>query len=346
MKILLISPIPPPAGGMAVWTEQYLSYMKGNNYKVDLVNTSVTGKRVQNYTNTCLREEISRSLRMACRVFGLLIRNKYDVVHFNTSCSRNGLIRDKVIFDILQLFREKIVLQCHCNIRNAICTRRSYVLFRKMAKRTQKCLVLNRDSYDFIKDNYQVEATIVPNFITNEYKIIALQSRTNQSDVKTLLFVGHLLRTKGCNIIIEVAKYFPDVQFRMVGHVSKEIAAIPKPDNVIITGEKDHAEVLTEYENADALLFPTHSEGFPLTIIEAMAYGLPIITTKVGAIFDILEERGAIYIPVGDCEELKKSIEVLKDKSVRDAMSEFNKNKVASAYLINRVLGDLCELYS
>ena len=50
MKVLLISPLPPPAGGIASWTRRYLESRKAKENEVDVVNIAVTGKRVENFT--------------------------------------------------------------------------------------------------------------------------------------------------------------------------------------------------------------------------------------------------------------------------------------------------------
>ena len=45
LKILLVSPLPPPAGGIASWTQQYIGWSEINNLNVEIVNTAVIGKR-------------------------------------------------------------------------------------------------------------------------------------------------------------------------------------------------------------------------------------------------------------------------------------------------------------
>ena len=64
MKILLVSPLPPPAGGMALWTQQYLEFMNNKNIQVDVVNIAVTGKRAANYTKKNILGEVLRTLNI------------------------------------------------------------------------------------------------------------------------------------------------------------------------------------------------------------------------------------------------------------------------------------------
>ena len=346
MKILLISPLPPPSGGIAMWTAQYLDFMLKAGHRVDLVNIAVSGKRVSNYTKKSFFGEILRTLKILTRLIWLLLFNRYDVVHFNTSCSAGGIMRDKLILDIAKLFRAKVILHCHCNVCYAGQRPKTKKLLGKMLKKAESCLVLNKISGDYIKEAFGANSILVPNFITKEYMKAVEKPKTINERIKTAVYVGHLLPTKGCDIIIDAANDFPDIEFRLVGHIGSVIGNMKRPENVVLTGELSHAEVEKEYENADVLLFPTHTEGFPLTVVEAMVYGLPVITTEVGAIPDILEDKGAEYIAVNDCEGLKAAIKTLDDSEMRKKMSEFNKAKVKSAYEIDKVLSELCGIYN
>ncbi len=343
MKILLLSPLPPPSGGIAIWTQQYLEYMAGLGHEVDLVDISVQGRRAKNYTKMNVLEELLRTGKILFRTVSLLMKRKYDVVHFNTSCSRKGIVRDNIIARTIGLFHGNLLLHCRCNLCYALRIKRSKKCFASMLKASKKCIVLNRISQDFVRTNFGVETELMPNFISAD--LVDQNKKEIRPTVTRMLYVGHLLPTKGCDIIIEAAKSFPEIEFRLVGHIGEKIASLEKTDNVVFTGEQGHDKVFEEYRDADVLLFPTHTEGFPLTITEAMASGMPIITTRVGAIGDMLEEKGALYIEVNDCEGLKNAIIAISDASLRAEMSEFNKQKVLSEYTIDKVIHKLCEIY-
>ena len=61
------------------------------------------------------------------------------------------------------------------------------------------------------------------------------------------------------------------------------------PSNVVLLGVMDHSSVIRELCASDIFFFPTTSEGFPNVILEAMAVGLPVVSTRVGAIPEIIE---------------------------------------------------------
>ena len=51
MKVLLVSPLPPPKGGIATWTERFVEYSKRNGLVCEVVNTAVTGKRAVSFSS-------------------------------------------------------------------------------------------------------------------------------------------------------------------------------------------------------------------------------------------------------------------------------------------------------
>ena len=62
LKILLVSPLPPPAGGIASWTQQYIDWSEKNNLSVEIVNTAVIGKRAEKINQkTKILDEIKRT---------------------------------------------------------------------------------------------------------------------------------------------------------------------------------------------------------------------------------------------------------------------------------------------
>ena len=142
-----------------------------------------------------------------------------------------------------------------------------------------------------------------------------------------------------------IARCFPEIVFSMVGEVGSEAASWECPDNVKLLGVKDHSQVLSDLDDADLFLFPSHTEGFPLALAEAMARGLPVIATNVGANEEMLESKGGIIVPVGDVEAMKATLEQLKSPETRQKMSDWNRNKVREQYETSQVIRFLMQCY-
>lgn len=344
MNILLVSPLPPPAGGIATWTNGYLNSEQAKKNKIDIVNTAVTGSRVDNFTNKSIFDEIKRTFSILKDMKDRLNSNDPDIVHINTSCSKLGMIRDLACLNLIKKSKTKIVVHCHCDTSYMVKGNVSERIFKKMCTKSDKILALNSSSYNHIKKVTGKESIVIPNFIKEEV-LDKKHVKEISNQIKNILYVGHIVKTKGCDDIISIAKQMPEKTFTMIGYLSDDIKEISSPNNVKYLGEIDHSEVLNYMKNQDLFLFPTHTEGFPNVILEAMASGMPIISTNVGAIPDMIENKGGVMIKPKDIQSIKSAINKLEDREVRLQMSEWNIKKVEENYTIDNVMNVIFSQY-
>src|SRR5690554_3015250 len=95
LKILLLSPLPPPAGGIASWTQQYLNWSEKNNLNVEIVNTAIIGKRAEKINQkTKIVDEIKRTKDIIKDLKTKINTFKPQIIHLNTPCGKLGIIRD------------------------------------------------------------------------------------------------------------------------------------------------------------------------------------------------------------------------------------------------------------
>lgn len=344
MKILLLSPLPPPSGGIATWTVRYEQYCKERQIPVSIVNNALVGARKEKKSlKRNLWDEVRRSFGIISNMIRQIIQEKPDVIHLNSSCSRFGIYRDCICALIGRVCSIPVVLQCHCNIQDQVHGRIAEVAFRTMTSLSDKVLVLNRFSAEYARRFVADKVIIVPNF-ADETDVFYRESVADT--IQQAVFVGHVRREKGATEMFEAAAYFPDIRFTLVGPVQKEMEDMARSSNVELLGPQPHEEVLQLLRNADVFLFPSYTEGFANALLEAMAVGLPVIATDVGANAEMLENEGGIIISASDSDALAKAINLLKDDPKRRyAMTCWNLKKVQSTYLRNSVLGKIMEIY-
>ncbi|MFT5705893.1 MAG: glycosyltransferase involved in cell wall biosynthesis [Oceanospirillaceae bacterium] len=140
-----------------------------------------------------------------------------------------------------------------------------------------------------------------------------------------ILFVGAGCIRKGIHTLAKAANKCVHngvkFDFRVVGDVSDQIKKKNEASNLNFIGKLPKEELLEEYRLADVIVFPTLAEGLPGVILEALAYGLPIITTKSCGI-EIEDGKSGFHIPEGDSSILCKKLCVLvDDRTLRDAVS-------------------------
>ena len=344
MKTLLLSPLPPPAGGISTWTKLFLNSEQAQENEVDFVNLSVTNKRITNVYKKNLFDEIKRARKIERETHNNIKANKYEVVHINTSCSKFGMIRDYLCARNVNSKDTQLVIHCHCDTSDMVKGKLSEFIFKMLCQKADKIFCLNMNSYHHIERLTKKQSIIIPNFI--EESVLSSYSRNIISDkIKNIIYVGHVVKSKGCDDIIEVAKRMPDINFVMIGNLSDEIRAISAPYNVKFLGEIPKDEVFEEMRRADLLLFPTHAEGFPNVVLEAMASGLPIVTTNAGAIPDMIEDKGGIIVQIGNVDEMVAAINSLDSKELREQMSLWNIDKVKRCYTVQTVIETIFDEY-
>lgn len=344
MRILLISPLAPPAGGIATWTELYLKAekIKNGNIIVDLVNSNVAGERVKNYSKKNMINEIRRSYRIFKELKKCLEENEYDIVHLNNSCSTLGMSRDFLLSKYIKFKKQKLIIHFHCDISVMIKDKLSKVLLKNLCRIADRRLVLNNSSQIFL-ENMGFNSNNIPNFF--DMNSIEYKKRVYRDKIERIVFVGHIIKTKGCNEIIEIAKKFEDIEFRLIGNIGEEFKEKKYDKNIKLMGEVSKKEVIKELEEADIMLFPSYTEGFPNVIMEAMAVELPIIATNVGAIPDILDEFKEYLVEVKDTEKIIEKLSIFKSKKFRERYGVVFRKKLESKYSLEKIFNQICFIY-
>lgn len=344
MRVLLISPMPPPAGGIATWTKLYIESQEAQKHNINIINIALTGERAKKHSKYNFLEEINRLVNIIKNV-KLKTKEKYDIAHINSSCSKFGMWREYLIIKILKKKNTNIIIHFHCDIPYMIKSKLQKYMIKKIIKNVDGSIVLNDGSKQYI-NNINANGLIykVPNYIDeNIYQMIP--DFTNFEKVKNIIFVGRVCKDKGCDIIYNIAREFPQINFKLIGNIDIDFINKEKPNNVELEGEKELNYVIEKLEESDLFLFPSYTEGFPCAVLEAMAIGLPIITTPVGAIQEMLEDKGAVYCNIGKEKEFIDAIKrISEDQEKRINMSKWNRKKVEEYYR-EKVLEKIFKIY-
>lgn len=195
----------------------------------------------------------------------------------------------------------------------------------------------------FLLKEFGADSLCVDNFIPSSY--IRKTKKEIDGTIKKVVYTGHVIPSKGILEIYEAAAYFPNIEFVLVGKYTEEQANYPHEDNVILVGEQPPESVKKYLDEADVYLFPSHSEGFSIALVEAMARGLPVIASNVGANCDMIENQGGVIIEVGNVKQIVQAIIELQDPDERRRMSAWNVNKAIKHYTVKAVCEKLIHIY-
>lgn len=143
------------------------------------------------------------------------------------------------------------------------------------------------------------------------------------------LFVGRLSEEKGIGVLLNAAARLPKrLSIKVVGcgPLEDEVRSFAASDpRIEMLGPLPFDRIIELMREADFLAFPSlWYEGMPRTIIEALAVGVPVIASQLGAMETIVEHRGnGLHFPVGNAQFLTSSIiECMSDITLRQAMRE------------------------
>lgn len=348
-KVLLLSPYPPPAGGIASWTKRLLEKGLPGGWDVKHIDTNMIGGR-DPFENTkiSLKDEWKRSSGIWKKEKEALKDKDISVVHTCIPCTAFGMLRELVSGFIAKRSGRKYILHCRSTLPNTVNKGWKRAIFRRLSALCDGIMVLNTKAYDFAKANSKrAYIEIIPNFVSLS-EVAAPDNKVWSDKIKNVIYVGGVTPEKGCDNIIEAAKELSDIRFHLVGSVSDEIRAMEIPSNVELYGNRSKVFISEMFGKCDAFLFLSRywGEGFSNALVEAMSAGLPCIVSDWAANADMIGEDGGIVLKENNVTELVGAIRQLyEDKDIRKAMGERNIKAAVDMYSENVVLKKYVEFY-
>jgi glycosyltransferase involved in cell wall biosynthesis len=124
------------------------------------------------------------------------------------------------------------------------------------------------------------------------------------------VFAGEIGRRKGADVLLSAwaSAQVHDHELAIFGGLEPGFQLpVPLPDGVVLEGLAERDEVLARLRTAVALVLPSRAEAMPMTVLESMSMGTPVIGTDVGQIAEVLGDTGLV-IPPGDPDALRTAI--------------------------------------
>ena len=177
-------------------------------------------------------------------------------------------------------------------------------------------------------------------------EIIEKAKQIRKNDVFTFLFVGRIVGDKGINELVEafirLHSEYNKVRLLLVGFFEENIdpilpvtkTQIENTPSIIAAGEQLGDDLIAHYAAADCFVFPSYREGFPNTVMEAGAMGLPCIVTDINGSREIITSNtdddnstvaikaNGIIVPSKNVEMLYEAMKfMITNKEKREAMA-------------------------
>lgn len=354
-KVLFLSPFPPPYGGIATLTKVLFEKGLPAPYLATVIDTKALGDKNDSRLKR-IANEAYREVRIVLRLLTRLIFSRPTVTHLNCSVSPVGVNRDLLCVLLSRLFGVPVLTHYHGNLSDYNVKEKypvSNFSLKNLVRFTSVNIYSNIPSLNFAANNLGLNLDMKRNYVLPNYASDKIWSYRHTPQEKKRLrcaFVGTLCKAKGTDLIVELAKHLPNFDFELVGRVmpDMEMALTQNlPSNLKLCGVMEQLEVYNYLQSVDILLFPSLTEGFPLSMVEAMAVGLPIVCTNVGSLPEMIDEgRGGFVMKAGDLEAFKQSVLTLADFDTRQRMANYNYQKAKNEYSFDSVAKRLVNSYN
>jgi len=289
------------------------------------------------------------------QTFCLLVRGRVALMHVH-SASRGSFWRKSLFCGMALLFRVPYVFHVHCGefplFYETKCGTWAKVWVRRTLRKAARVIALTPSWCEpLIKIEPAARITVVGNPV-----YVPEAMATLRVPAKVVLFLARLREKKGVFDLVRaipfVLKVVPDVLFVLAGDGELEaVEALAETLGVRhairLPGWVDGDEKLRLLSEADAFVLPSYFEGLPVGLLEAMAYGVPIVTTPVGGIPDLIQHRkNGLLVQASQPDALAQAIiEILTEEKLRIFLREAAFQRVLKVYSIRAALGALQKMY-
>ena len=173
---------------------------------------------------------------------------------------------------------------------------------------------------------------------------------------KLVLAVGRLIKRKGFSRLIEIAQFLlqkeKSLKIAIVGpdggyqaKLQEMTRSFGLDNSILFTGAVPDSTLMHAYTDADLVVVPSEYEGLPTTLLEALAYGKPVVATNVGGNCEVIENYRDGILVNPDNEELSNGIlSVLSDQTLSRAIGRNGRTK-AQTYDWGRITDRVLTAY-
>ena len=332
-------------------------------FELDLVNT----RPVRQYSDVRPKlnlAEVKRNGGILWQTYRALASGQFSVMHLNCALPFASAPRNVALALIARRTKTPYIAHLHGTFivpRGSSPAERFYRwAYRTIFDGASRILALGSPSYRSILelgDFARKTRPLVHNFIDFRAVPDSAPATDRRHVPLRVIFTGALVKSKGVCTIIEVANHFPDARFQLVGHCSDELRAsfmrrireLNLEDRVHLIGPVANSEILRMLSENDVFLFPSRFkyEALPYSVAEAMAVGLPVAASNVGAIPEMIDvpQGGWLADPADVGAYVNMLARLRDDPDLMRRMGQYNRQKALREYDYDVVIQRLCGIW-
>lgn len=352
--MLILGKLPPPIMGPAIATSIILNSDLNSDFDITHLKTNINGS-----ISTMGRFNFGKAFRSIGLYFSLFVKcvsNRPKLVLIPISQTTMGFVKDAIYIWTAWITGRKILLQLRgSNWKNWQNSTSGFVRWytRFTCRRTKGVVVLGNNLVHLFEDVFPRERIyVVPNGANFDYP-----TKVENKKPK-LLYLANYIPTKGFDLFLKSLCHLPNKDYQVVSYGAwdnpnyKEKCKSIIEDNqlpVEVNGPIAGDEKLKCFANADAFVFiPQHPEGHPWVIVEAMAAGLPIVSTDEGAIVEsVIHQENGFIVPHGDDGATSEVInKLISDPILRGTMGKSSRLKYETLFTEEKMVENLKKTFN
>lgn len=353
MRVLLVGPLPPPIGGQSMMMQSILNSGLRSRVEFSVLDVAHTVPR--------RAARLWLSLRFVAKFTWMLVRMpSIRVVHVHTSAGR-PMMEKGLFVAVARLLGRRTVMHVHGGRFREFWDGSGALnrgIVRWILNLNRMVVVLTDQWSQYYREHVRCTADV--RVLRNAVNVPALTPAARTDRSVTFVYLGHLKKEKGVIDLLRAWRRLEAARpglarLKIVGRgdtaeneaeVHDHFARHPSPGVQfcgLLLGEQKWAALA----GADVFVLPSHSEDLPLSILEAMALSLPVVTTDVGSIRYAVEEgRNGRLLAPHDVDGLFEAMRgLLDDPPLRARMSEASRAKFEREYHFERFERQLGEIY-
>lgn len=353
-KILFLMQLPPPVHGAAVISQSILNSEKVKNaFRISSINIS-TARTISDIGKGGTFK-LFKSVGLWFKTCIRIISFRPQIVYITLSPVGPAFLKDAMLVMISKIFsRAEMVIHLHGKgIKKAMNTSPSAGFYQLVFKNTN-VIHLSKSLLDDLSGIRGLKSKRVVNNGIADGSIEKIPHKGIN-----IIYLSNMVRSKGALTLLEATKILKDrgvsgFQVHFAGEwfesdFREEFMSYLSANNLDETchykGSVYGEEKQQFFASADLMVFPTSypNECFPLVILEALSYGIPVISTNEGAIPEIIDDgTDGFIIPAKNPEMLSETLElILDDNEQLNNMSVAARTKYSEKYQLDRFISNL-----
>jgi glycosyltransferase involved in cell wall biosynthesis len=354
-RIIFFSPSLDAVSGVSTHVRMLMTSELARHYELLHFQVGSEGRQ-ENALQKLLRLAVSPA-----QLALVLLRTGAEVVHLNASLDPKGYWRDLVYSIVAKALGRRVVNQVHGGAmpqeffrENAFLT---WVLRRFLVSSDVVTVLSNAELTAYRAFDARINVHLVPNAIDPAGLADEKRDYNFRGPLK-LVYVGRLVRAKGLFEVIEALAALKragrafELSIAGAGPDQRELQTASEraglEDRVRFLGSVFGATKRQLWLASDLFVFPTHGEGLPYSLLEAMAAGCVPITTPVAAIPDVMRDgEHGLFVPARNAGALAAAVAALDDdRGALARMAEAARRRVLEQYTVERLAADFRTLYA